>query len=92
MYRKHLGEKEGMLFVYNEERILSFWMKNTLIPLDIIFIDKGNIIVDIKTMLPCENNPCPSYASDKPAMYALEINAGAAEKFNISAGDNIEIK
>jgi len=91
MYREKLDKMSGMLFIFDEEQTRSFWMKNTLIPLDIFFIDANNIIVDIQTMDPCKNDPCISYASKKPAMFALEVNSGFAEKFNISEGNTFKI-
>jgi len=91
MNREYLEENSGMLFIFNDERTRSFWMKNTLIPLDIFFIDSDNTIVDIQTMQPCKNDPCKTYISKNPAMYALEVNAEFAEKNNIKAGDKANI-
>jgi hypothetical protein len=91
MWRQNLPVDHGMLFVSSSAEIQSFWMKNTLIPLDIIFIDADGKIVDIKrNFLPCKNDPCESYSSVRPAKYVLEINAGQAEKIKI--GDTMNIK
>lgn len=68
-----------MLFVFNYDRPLSFWMKNTLIPLDILFINSTLDIVDVRHMVPCTQDPCQNYDSAGPAMYALEINANQAQ-------------
>ncbi|MFH1307109.1 MAG: DUF192 domain-containing protein [Candidatus Micrarchaeota archaeon] len=76
MYRTYLAENEGMLFVFEEERHLSFWMANTVLPLDIIFLDENKTIVDIQQMDPCnvrDTSTCPHYVSSQPAMYALEV-------------------
>lgn len=91
MYRKSLDENSGMLFIYQDEQIRSFWMKNTLIPLDIIFIDSNNRIIDIQSAEPCKKNPCIDYISKYPAKYVLETNQGYSEKNNISIGDKIEL-
>jgi uncharacterized membrane protein (UPF0127 family) len=93
MFRKSLESNSGMLFVYEDTANQSFWMKNTLIPLDMIFIDNNLRIVDIKqNVRPClHENPCPSYTSIKPAKYVLEVNAGFVQQNNINVGDRLEI-
>ncbi len=88
MYRKALGEDRGMLFVYAEERELSFWMKNTRIPLSIAFIDSERRIIDIQDMKPLDDEP-PSYVSTEPAQYALEVNQGFFEKNGVKLGDRV---
>lgn len=90
MHRKNLEEDAGMLFNFTSEKNRSFWMKNTLIPLDIIFIDKDKKIVDIiENMEPCLEEPCQVYESKYPAMYALEVNAGYVDKNNIRTGKTV---
>jgi len=89
MGRTSLAQNEGMLFVFDNETILKFWMKDTLLPLDIIFISADMTVADVQTMEPCTADPCPLYASRAPAQFALEVNAGAAKK--VSAGDGIFI-
>jgi hypothetical protein len=89
MYRKHLAEDSGMLFVFQQEEPQSFWMKNTFIPLDMIFISAGLRIVDITTMQPCTADPCPDYTSRQPALYCLEVNAGYCRNHNIAIGNKI---
>ena len=91
MDRKTLAKNAGMLFVYENASELSFWMKNTLIPLDIIFIDASKKIVGIQTMTPCHEIACPIYNSKKPAQYALEINAGLSKQYRLSAGNAIAL-
>jgi len=90
MYRKALGEDRGMLFVYTEERELSFWMKNTRIPLSIAYIDSGGRIVDILDMKPLDDEP-PHYVSSEPVQYALEVNQGFFEKRGVKVGDHVEL-
>ena len=87
MYRESLGENQGMLFVYPEQRTLGFWMKNTLIPLDIAYIDREGRIVDIQQMEP---QTTETHDSAAPAMYALEMNQGWFEANGIRIGDLIE--
>jgi uncharacterized protein len=90
MYRTTLGENRGMLFVWPDERERSFWMKNTLIPLSIAFIDSERRIIDIQDMKPLDDEP-PSYVSAEPAQYALEVNQGFFEKRSVKVGDRVEL-
>lgn len=87
MHRESLPPDQGMLFVYPEERPLGFWMKNTLIPLDIAYIDREGRIVDIQHMEPLDER---TYPSRRPAMYALEMNQGWFEAHGVEVGDRVE--
>lgn len=90
MYKTDLRENEGMWFPYDKERNLTFWMKNTLIPLDIIFIDANNKIINIsKNTPPCKSSNCPTYSSTSPAKYVLELNAGFSDNHFLNTGDKI---
>jgi uncharacterized membrane protein (UPF0127 family) len=89
MYRRSLDKDSGMLFIFGEEAPRSFWMKNTLIPLDMIFVSADLVIVDITTMQPCTTDPCPSYTSRQPAKYVVEVNADYCRSHNIVIGDKI---
>lgn len=91
MLREKLNENDGMLFVFDEDSYQTFWMKSTLIPLDIIFIDENFGIIDIKTAVPCKEDPCMLYKSSKPAKYALEVNAGFTAENNIKIGDKVAL-
>lgn len=71
-----LGPLDGMLFVYSTESIVSHWMKDTLIPLDIAFFDASGFLVSVSSMTTCLDDDCPSYASAGPARYALEVPLG----------------
>lgn len=84
MFRESMAENHGMLFVFDDFALRSFWMKNTLIPLDMIFIDENMTVVDVKTAEPCKENPCSTYSAQ--AKYVFEINAGLAEKYGIRKG------
>ena len=90
---EELDEKKGMLFVFDDSSIYSFWMKNTLIELDIIWINENLEIVWIaKNVNPCEEDPCPSYNPQENAKYVLEINAGLSEKYGVKIDDKVELK
>jgi uncharacterized membrane protein (UPF0127 family) len=89
MFRKSMKENNGMLFVFPEEKPLSFWMKNTYIPLDIAYIDKNAVINEIYTMKALDVSVI--YNSIKPAMYALEMNSGWFNRHNIKPGSKIEL-
>lgn len=92
MFRESLPEKQGMLFVFDDIAVRGFWMKNTIIPLDMIFIDQNWIVVEVKSNIqPCNEEPCPSYHS-VPAKYVLEINAGLAEKYGIGVNSTVFFK
>ena len=93
MGRESLGHDVGMLFVFEEERVLGFWMKNTLIPLDIIFIDSDETVVDVQTMRPeHETAPdLPIHTSAAPALYAIEVNEGVAAECGIEPGDVVTL-
>ena len=87
-YRSSLGKNEGMLFVFEESSFQGFWMKETFIPLDIIWIDNSKEIVHIKRRVPpCEKDPCKVYKAPKIAKYVLEINSGYADTLGLMEGD-----
>lgn len=90
MGRRSLPEDAGMLFVYGRERQLSFWMRNTYIPLSIAFADSDGRIVDLQDMEPLDDEP-PSYVSAEPARYALEVNRGFFEERGVEVGDTMEL-
>lgn len=85
MFRDYLDSDAGMLFIFDQPQELSFWMKNTLIPLDILYFDAEGNLVSSTTMTPCTSDPCPGYRSGGEATYALEVNAGYVEKHGINA-------
>lgn len=83
MNRESLPEDHGMLFLFEEPQILNFWMKDTLMPLDIFFFDAAGRVIGHDTMVPCEEDPCLRYTSSGPASIALEVNAGFRELHGI---------
>jgi uncharacterized membrane protein (UPF0127 family) len=93
MHRESLDKNKGMLFIFDREGIYPFWMKNTLIALDIIWIDENNKVVFIKqNAQPCETLICPSVIPSAKAKYVLEINAGLVERLQIKTGDYASFK
>lgn len=90
MNRDELQEGNGMLFIFENPNILLFWMKDTLIPLDIIFFDEAGVFVKSETMDPCEEEPCRTYNSKGNAIYALEVFAGFIEQYNVGEGWKLE--
>jgi uncharacterized protein len=87
-FRKSLGGKNGMLFIFPNNRRQSFWMKDTFISIDIIWMDPARKVVHIeKNVPPCKADPCPTYVPNQNALYVLEINAGHAASLNIHVGD-----
>jgi uncharacterized protein len=88
MNRKSMPDNHGMLFVFPDEQKRAFWMKNTLIPLDILFVSSSFHVVSIKQMKPLDETSVPS---NVPARYAIELNAGAAARAGAKVGDYISI-
>ena len=87
MFRKQMDENKGMLFLFQDEDWRSFWMRNTLIPLDIIYVNAKRQVVNIcKNTETMSDNSLPSEA---PAMYVIEINAGLCDKYGIEKGTTV---
>ncbi|WP_439342242.1 DUF192 domain-containing protein [Vacuolonema iberomarrocanum] len=92
MFRPSLEDDRGMLFVFERPRVLQFWMKNVLIPLDMVFLRDGEVQA-IVTAPPCENDPCPSYGpSDRQSDSVIELRGGRAAELGLSEGDRVEIR
>lgn len=93
MYREELPEYRGMLFVYPGEDERAFWMKNTMIPLDIIFLNSSKHVINLETAYPEPNtsdSELTRYRSDAPTQYVIELNAGFAENNSIKKGVKVE--
>jgi uncharacterized membrane protein (UPF0127 family) len=86
MYRRSLGPNEGMLFPYSPPRQVAFWMKNTFIPLDLIFVRPDGKIARITTARPLDETPLPS---GEPVAMVIEINGGRAAELGIRPGDSV---
>jgi uncharacterized membrane protein (UPF0127 family) len=89
MFREKLADGEGMLFIWERDIVLSFWMKNTIIPLSIAYIDRAGVIAEIHDMKIGQLNPVQSMRSLR---YALEVPRGYFERAGITTGDTIEIE
>jgi uncharacterized protein len=91
MNREMILADQGMLFVFDEEAVHSFWMKNTLVPLDMLWLDRDRTIIHIEREAPpCKADPCPSYGPGKPALYVLELKGGAAAAFGLKLHDKLD--
>ena len=90
MFRKSLPENNAMIFVFNTPKQMSFWMKNTEIPLDIAFLTEDGVITEIKQMYPSNLNPVKSSRDD--ILYCIETNAGWFAKNGISAGKALDMQ
>lgn len=88
MNRTSMAADHGMLFVFHDTAPRIFWMKNTLIPLDMLFFNAHHKLVAIQAdALPCKADPCQLYPSGVPARYVLELNAGTVARLGIRKGD-----
>jgi uncharacterized protein len=88
MYRDHMAEDRGMIFLFPQVGEYPFWMKNTFIPLDMIWIDSDHRIVHIAhDVPPCKTDPCPNYPPNAKAASVLELAAGVAAKHHLKDGD-----
>jgi uncharacterized membrane protein (UPF0127 family) len=92
MFRDHLADDHGMLFLFPGEAMRSFWMKNTRIPLDIFYFDSRLQLVSVAdNAQPCRSQRCPPYPSAAPARYVLELRAGKAAELGVRPGDVLEL-
>ncbi len=87
MYRKQMDENHGMLFIFNKEDIQNFWMRNTFIPLDMIYVNSKKEIVTIQHADQTLSDQ--TYSSSAPAQYVIEVNLNFTNKFNVKVGDKI---
>lgn len=95
MFREELRPSEGMVFIFEAPGYFPFWMKNTLIPLDMLWLDADRRVVSIAHAVPpCEADPCPSYPPDPgtTALYVVEVVAGFAREHHVSPGDVLEFE
>ena len=91
MSRDRMANDRGMLFIHDSEEPLAYWMKNTMIALDIFYFDANRRLVSVsKRTPPCTlGDGCPPYRSAGPALYVLELNSGAADHLHVKKGDRL---
>jgi hypothetical protein len=91
MFREKVLADQGMLFVFDREDVHVFWMKNTLVPLDMVWLDGDRRVIHIAADVPpCQEDPCPSYGPGSPARYVLELRAGEAARHGLRPGDRLQ--
>ncbi|HSX64040.1 MAG TPA: DUF192 domain-containing protein, partial [Pseudoxanthomonas sp.] len=93
MFRDELAAGTGMLFIHDREEPQAYWMKNTRIPLDILYFDNDRkLVAQQRDVPPCSaGNACPSYPSKRPARYVLELNAGEAARLKLENGAELHL-
>ena len=93
MFRESLAKNSGMLFVFEKEEKYSFWMKNTLTALDIIWINEDKKIVDVfENAQPCKTEHCPIMTPKENALYVIEANSGFVKENNVKIGQVAKIQ
>ena len=95
MFREHLTDDRGMLFIFGDAQPWTFWMKNTKIPLDIIWMDAKKTIIHIERNVPIctrQDDGCPQYHSDDGALYVLELGGGRAAALQLQRGMKLGFK
>jgi uncharacterized membrane protein (UPF0127 family) len=91
MFREKINEDQAMLFLFEEEDIHSFWMKNMRFAIDILWLDGQKRIVHLESRVPaCPKDPCPSYVPAAAAAFVLELQAGFVEKHGLRLYDRVE--
>jgi len=92
MFRESMPADHGMLFLFDDNAVRTFWMKNCRMPLDILYFDEKYKLVNVQQRVPaCRSEPCPVYPSEGAAKYVLELNAGVADKLDVKPGDAIKL-
>jgi hypothetical protein len=92
MFRREVGDGEGMIFVFPEPGIHSFWMKNTLVPLDMLWLEEDGRVIHVEASVPpCRADPCPGYGPPRKARYVLEVRGGTAAREGLVIGDRVRI-
>ena len=92
MFRENLPARTGMLFLFEETAPHHFWMKNTMIPLDLIWMDESGTVIFISADTPpCTADPCPNYGTDIPVKTVLEIAGGKAKAEGVTVGARLEL-
>jgi hypothetical protein len=92
MFRREIGEDDAMIFVFPDDDFNSFWMKNTLVPLDMIWMDDDFTVIHIEALAPpCKADPCPGFGPPRKSRYVLEVKGGMAGREGLKVGDRLRI-
>lgn len=94
MFRQSLEADQGMLFIFPEMGYWTFWMKNTLIPLDILWMDESGKILHVESQVPIctkKDDSCPRYYSTRESIFVLEIQAGRAKELGLTPGTRLSV-
>ncbi len=92
MYRAQMPPDRGMLFPFNPPRQVSFWMKNVLINLDMVFLRNGKVVAIARDVPPCQTEPCPVYGPDVVIDQVIELAGGRAQELGIKPGDRLVVQ
>jgi len=92
MFRTKLEPDRGMLFSFTPARPVGFWMKNTLIELDMVFLRNGKVVAVASNVPPCKTDPCPVYGPQAEVDQVIELRGGRAKELGIKAGDRLVVK
>lgn len=92
MHRSQLAPDRGMLFAFDPARPVSFWMKNVLINLDMVFLRNGKVIAIANSVPPCKADPCPMYGPAEAVDQVIELGGGRAQQLGIKPGDRLTIQ
>jgi uncharacterized protein len=92
MYRKTIPSQQGMLFVFEPSRYVRFWMKNVILPLDMIFLREGKIKAVLVNVPPCSTESCPTYGPATEVDQVIELRGGEAAKLNLQINNPVVIK
>lgn len=92
MFRTELAPDRGMLFPFNPPRPVSFWMKNTLIELDMVFLRDGKVVAVASNVPPCKAEPCPAYGPTGTIDQVIELRGGRAKELGIKTGDRLTVQ
>ncbi len=92
MYRQTIGDDQGMLFLFNPAKKVSFWMKNCYIHLDMVFLLKGKIVAIANNVPPCTQEPCPVYPSGSPIDQVIELGGGRSSQLGLNLGDSVSVE
>lgn len=92
MHRDTIADDRGMLFVFEPARPVGFWMKNVRFPLDMIFLENGQVKAIAPAVPPCQSEPCQTYGPETPVNQVIELRGGRAAELGIRVGDRLDIQ